>query len=164
MYFSAIDLLRYSSCSTSTINDIIGTSANLIEDINQSYKEDESAEKLCDTINRLADEIQKSQYDRLQGKQTRIPTGFRFLDKLTYSGFNAGQLIILAARPSVGKTAVMLQMAKDAVNSGFPATIFSLEMTNTELAQRLLFSTGMITPKQVAKGEMVWNDFESAAG
>lgn len=163
-YFSAVDLLRHSSCSTSTINDIISTSSSLIESINQDYKEDVTAEKLCDTINRLADDIQKNQYDRQQGKQTRIPTGFRFLDKFTYSGFNAGQLIILAARPSVGKTAVMLQMAKEAVNSGFPATIFSLEMTNTELAQRLLFSTGMITPKQVARGEIVWKDFESAAG
>ena len=163
-YLSAIEMLRHSVCCTSTLTDILNTPAKLIESINADFKEDKHSEKVCDTINALADEIQKNQCDRQQGKLSRIPTGFQFLDKLTYAGFNAGQLIILAARPSVGKTAIMLQMAKEAVNSGFPATIFSLEMTNTELAQRLLFSTGMITPKQVARGEIVWKDFESAAG
>lgn len=163
-YFSAIDLLRHASCHTSTINDILNTPTKLIAGIGKDFKEDRSVEKISDTINRLAEEIQQRQYDRQQGKQSRIPTGFAFLDRLTYSGFGAGQLIILAARPSIGKTAIMLQMAKEAANSGFPASIFSLEMTNTELAQRLLFSTGEVKPIQIARGDMEWQAFERGAG
>ncbi len=163
-YLSAIDLLRHSSCNTSTLNDIIDTPAQLIESINADFKEDKYTEKVSDTINILAEEIQHNQCARQNGMRTRIPTGFRYLNKLTYSGFNAGQLIILAARPSIGKTAIMLQMAKEAVFSGFPATIFSLEMTNTELAQRLLFSTEEIKPLQIVRGDMEWDAFERAAG
>lgn len=163
-YLSAIELLRHSVSCTSTLNDVINTPAKLIESINADFKEDKHTEKVCDTINALADEIQKNQCDRQQGKLSRIPTGFQFLDKLTYAGFNAGQLIILAARPSVGKTAIMLQMAKEAVNFGFPVTIFSLEMTNTELARRLLFSTEEVKPMQIMRGDVEWQAFERAAG
>lgn len=163
-YLSAIELLHQSSCATSTLNDILDTPSKLIESINSDFKEDKHTEKICDTINALAEEIQQNQCDRQQGKITRIPTGFKYLDKLTYSGFNAGQLIILAARPSIGKTAIMLQMAKQAVISGFSTTIFSLEMTNTELAQRLLFSTEEVKPMQIISGDVEWQAFERAAG
>lgn len=89
-----------------------------------------------------------------QGKLYRVPTGFEVLDWNTYKGWGPGQLIILAARPSVGKTAIMLQMAKAAAGAGFPATIFSLEMTEDELGQRLMFSTGKVAPADVACGRV----------
>ena len=93
-----------------------------------------------------------------------MPTGFRTLDFLTYGGFNKGNLVILAARPSVGKTAVMLQMALAAARAGKKVNLFNLEMTNTELAQRMLFSSGRITPLQMARGDVEWNDYEVASG
>ena len=93
-----------------------------------------------------------------------MPTGFSVLDYLTYGGFNAGNLVILAARPSVGKTAVMLQMAKAAAMAGKAVNLFNLEMTNVELAQRFLFSTGSVTPQQVARGDMEWINFEIGSG
>ena len=55
-------------------------------------------------------------------------------------------------------------MAKSAAIAGKSVNLFNLEMTNTELAQRFLFSTGKLTPLQVARGEVVWRDFEDALG
>ena len=100
---------------------------------------------------------------KAEGKVLRVPTGIQQLDYITYGGFNAGNLVILAARPSVGKTAIMLQMAKAAAFTGKNVNLFNLEMTNTELAQRLLFSTGHLAPLQVARGEVEWSSFELAA-
>lgn len=102
--------------------------------------------------------------NKAEGKVLRVPTGIYTLNYITYGGFNAGNLVILAARPSVGKTAIMLQMAKEAALHGKAVNLFNLEMTNTELAQRLLFSTGRVTPLQMARGEIEWNDFEIASG
>ncbi len=67
----------------------------------------------------------------------RIETGFKTLDKIIDGGFSPGTLNILAARPSVGKTAMMLQMSLNAARNARPALIFSLEMTTVELAKRL---------------------------
>ena len=63
-----------------------------------------------------------------------------------------------------GKTAIMLQMAKAAAIAGKAVNLFNLEMTNTELAQRMIFSTGKVTPLQMARGEVIWTDFEVASG
>ena len=100
-----------------------------------------------------------------EGGHTGVLTGFPWLDRQTpFNGFAPGNLVILAARPSVGKTAVMLQMASTAAASGTPAAIFSLEMTEEELGNRLLFSTGLVSPAEVASGQVDWPSFEDAAG
>ena len=119
---------------------------------------------LNEVLNDLAAELEEMQISKGNGKRTRIPTGFPYLDTLTYSGFNAGNLVVLAARPSVGKTAVMLKMARTAAQAGFPVTVYSLEMTNKELAQRLLFATGIVTPQMLASGSFDWDRLEAANG
>ncbi|MFA4966600.1 MAG: replicative DNA helicase [Candidatus Margulisiibacteriota bacterium] len=85
--------------------------------------------------------------DRLYGKKehiTGIPTGFADLDNLT-AGFQNSDLIIIAARPSVGKTALALNMAQNmAIKFGIPVAIFSLEMSKDQLAQRMLCSEAEI--------------------
>ena len=121
-----------------------------------------STEHISKVLQGLEDELEAIQNVRNSGRRVRIPTGFPFLDRLTFSGFGAGNLVILAARPSVGKTAVMLHMAKTAAASGFPACMYSLEMSNGELAQRILFSTGMITPRELSTGEFDWKNVEEA--
>jgi replicative DNA helicase len=66
-----------------------------------------------------------------------IPSGLQTLDKIT-GGWHKKNLIILAARPSMGKTAMALQFAYAAAQAGFPAVLFSLEMSYTEIAYRML--------------------------
>lgn len=83
---------------------------------------------------------------------TGIPSGFRDLDRIT-SGFQSGTLIILAARPAMGKTAFALSMARNmAVDFKKPIAFFSLEMTGVELAMRLISGESEISSEKLKKG------------
>jgi replicative DNA helicase len=163
-YFKAMELLSSSSDSRTSGQDLIGKVGNLADNLRKEIDAEKGTQHIAEVINDLGVQIEEAMRNKAEGKVLRIPTGFYTLDYLTYGGFNAGNLVILAARPSVGKTAIMLQMAKSAAIAGKSVNLFNLEMTNTELAQRFLFSTGKLTPLQVARGEVVWRDFEDASG
>ncbi|MBI5700609.1 replicative DNA helicase [Candidatus Saganbacteria bacterium] len=102
----------------------------------------EGFHKLDSILTKVLDRI-----DRLYGKKehiTGIPTGYTDLDNLT-AGFQNSDLIIIAARPSVGKTAFALNMAQNmAIKFKIPVAIFSLEMSKDQLAQRMLCSEAEI--------------------
>lgn len=163
-YLEALSLMMFASDGKRTAQDIINKVGNFADTIRKEIDADKGMQHISDAFNDLGEKIQDTIKQRQEGKIIRVPTGFSVLDYLTYGGFNAGNLVILAARPSVGKTAIMLQMAKAAAMAGKSVNLFNLEMTNVELAQRLLFSTGSVTPTQVARGDMVWANFESGAG
>ncbi len=96
-----------------------------------------TAVPLSETLARLARQLE-ARGD--EGILTGVPTGFYKLDELT-SGFQFGDLIIVAARPSMGKTALGLSMAEHmAVHEGKRVVFFSMEMSNEQVAQRLLCS------------------------
>ena len=83
-----------------------------------------------------------------------LPSGFRLLDRKT-AGFQPGTLIILAARPAMGKTAFALSMARNiAVEQGKAVAFFSLEMTGVELAMRLISGEAQIPGDKLKKGEL----------
>lgn len=105
--------------------------------------------------NILADDIQS-------GKIQRVPTPFASLNYYLYGGFGSGNLIILAARPSVGKTTVALQMAQCAALSGRKACFFSLEMTAQELVQRLIVGTGLVSTLEIVTQNVNWENYERA--
>lgn len=121
-------------------------------------------QRLDSVLNNIGSELEKVAADKSQGKNRKITTGFRTLDWWFYQGWTPGQLVILAARPSVGKTAVMLQMAKAAAASGVPVQIFSLEMTAQELGQRMLISTEKLKTSDFSSGDVNWQAFEEANG
>lgn len=81
-------------------------------------------------------ELMKHQSEMAKGKRTFITTGFKMSDNLN-GGFYNGQMIVIGARPSVGKSALMGQMALKMARSGKKVGIVSLEMNNTEIAARL---------------------------
>jgi replicative DNA helicase len=69
---------------------------------------------------------------------TGVPTGFIDLDRMT-SGFQAGDMVVLAARPSMGKTALAINIAEHvALNEGLPVAVFSMEMGASQLAVRIV--------------------------
>lgn len=70
------------------------------------------------------------------GKNSGVPTGIKTLDKHT-NGWQKSDLIIIAARPAMGKTSLLLNMAKNAANQNNPVLIFSLEMSSTQLVSRV---------------------------
>ena len=85
---------------------------------------------------------------------TGVPTGFYDLDRHT-SGFQAGDLIILAARPSMGKTALAINIAEHvALNEGLPVAVFSMEMGASQLAVRIVGSIGRIDQGHLRTGKL----------
>ena len=162
-YFRAMELLHGASDSRTTGQDLIGKIGGMADTLRKEIDAEKGTQHISQVLNDLGSQIEETMKNKAEGKVLRVPSGIYTLDYLTYGGFNCGNLVILAARPSVGKTAVMLQMAKAAATAGKSVNLFNLEMTNTELAQRFLFSTGRLTPLQVARGEVVWQDFEVAS-
>lgn len=160
-YFSSVKLIEtVTKPNTDELAVFDGVQQILLEIQGESKVVTEAA--LKDVLNLVDEEIAENRANRASGVRTRVATGFPSLDARTYGGWSKGQLIILAARPSVGKTAIMLQMAKAAAKSGFPATIFTLEMTKEELGKRLLFSTGLVTPYQVVRGDVDKDVYDAA--
>jgi replicative DNA helicase len=90
---------------------------------------------------------------------TGAPSGFRDLDRLT-SGFQPGNLIIVAARPSMGKSALALcTTANVAMRSGVPVALFTLEMSKSEVTQRLMCSEGKIESQRLRTGRLAEDDW-----
>lgn len=162
IYFATIDLLQGAISPDKNTEDLVALGQSYMEIIKDSVGPSTGMQTLTEAFNKLGEQIQEAQVARSNGKTVRTTTGFPMLDFLTYGGFNPGNLVILAARPSVGKTATMLQMARAAAESGKVVNVFSLEMTNTELAQRLLLSTGRVQSLELARGQVEWPNFEAA--
>jgi replicative DNA helicase len=90
---------------------------------------------------------------------TGVPSGFRDLDRLT-SGFQAGNLIIVAARPSMGKSALGLCIAANlALRSETPVALFTLEMSKAEVTQRLLCSEAKVESQRLRTGKLAQDDW-----
>ena len=87
--------------------------------------------------------------DRRRGELTGTPSGYRDLDRVT-NGFQKGDLVILAARPSMGKTALALNFAMNAaIEHNYPVGIFSLEMPAEQLMQRMLSATSGVNSDKI---------------
>lgn len=98
---------------------------------------------------------------------TGLATGYTQLDEMT-SGFQQGEMIILAARPSMGKTSILLNLSEFmAVVDHKPVAVFSLEMSNTQLAQRFLASHARFDLRQMRRASITsddWTKLQYAAG
>ena len=91
---------------------------------------------------------------------TGIATGWYDIDKLT-TGLHGGQLIIIAARPAMGKTAFALNLATNvALTSGKPVALFNLEMGAEQLANRMLSSQGQVDGNKIATGKLLNDDWK----
>ncbi len=89
-----------------------------------------------------------------EGNISGVPSGFHDLDKIT-SGWQKSDLVIIAARPAMGKTAFVLSMAKNiAVNYNKPVAMFSLEMSNVQLVNRLIMNVCEIEGEKIKTGKL----------
>ncbi len=84
---------------------------------------------------------------------TGTPSGFKDLDEKT-GGFQPGNLVIVAARPSMGKSALVCNIAENAALDGHPVALFSLEMSESELAQRFVASQARIKGDDLRRGRV----------
>ncbi|MDG3581274.1 replicative DNA helicase [Galbibacter pacificus] len=117
-------------------------------------KSSETAQSLVIQAKKKIEEI--SNKEGLSG----IPSGFDKLDKLT-SGWQPSDLIIVAARPGMGKTALTLSMARNiAVNSNIPVAFFSLEMSSVQLITRLISSETGLSSEKLRTGKLEKHEWE----
>jgi len=108
---------------------------------------------LPEVVNRI-DELYHS-----DGKMTGVPTGFKQLDEMT-SGLQPGDLIIIAGRPSMGKTTLAVNIAENAaLGSGKSAAIFSMEMSAESLTLRMISSLGRINQSNLRSGRLQEEDW-----
>jgi replicative DNA helicase len=90
---------------------------------------------------------------------TGVPSGFRDLDRIT-SGFQEGNLIVMAARPSMGKSALGLGVASNlAVRKNVPVALFTLEMSKSEVTQRLMCSEAKVESQRLRTGKLSADDW-----
>src|SRR3989475_940584 len=104
--------------------------------------------------------------ERLQsghGSVTGVPSGFVDLDRLT-AGVQRGDLVIIAARPAMGKTALVLNVVQHAaIEHQVGVAIFSLEMSKDALVQRLLCSEGLVDAQRLRRGQLRDDDYPKLA-
>ena len=133
------DILRISESrvqtQTTTIKDLVKKAITTIEDFHQR-----------------------------QGMLTGVGTGFTDLDKMT-SGLHGGEMVVIAARPSVGKTSLAMNIAEHvAIEQRLPVGVFSLEMTSESLVLRMLCSRSRVNLRNVREGFLAERDFPKLTG
>jgi replicative DNA helicase len=120
---------------TTTIKDLVKKAINTIEDFHQR-----------------------------QGVLTGVGTGFTDLDKMT-SGLHGGEMVVIAARPSMGKTSLAMNIAEHvAIEQRLPVGVFSLEMTSESLVLRMLCSRSRVNLRNVREGFLAERDFPKLTG
>jgi len=142
--------------STEDVNDILLKSEQLIYDVRDG-KELDSLLHIKNILIESYEQLQKLAQNK--GKITGIPSGFMALDKKT-SGFQNSDLILIAARPAMGKTSFALNIAEyAAISANMPVAIFNLEMSKLQLANRMLCSEAMVSGEKLRSGDLNEQDF-----
>ncbi|MCL2414013.1 MAG: replicative DNA helicase [Bacteroidales bacterium] len=140
--------------------DVIDTLDSAEKDLlaigEQSFKTNYS--NMGDLVHRAIDEVKSARSHEDGISANAVPSGFTALDRIT-NGFHRSTLIILAARPAMGKTAFALSMARDmAVRQNKPIAFFSLEMSDMELVTRLISSEAGLNAQKLKTGNL--QDYE----
>ena len=146
---ASYDILKTSYDEAVNVDDLIDTAqTKIFSAIQNNVKRD--VEEIGKVINDAMADIQK--FQNLEGGLSGVPSGFPSIDKITL-GWQASDLIILAARPSVGKTAFVLNLARNAaVDFNMPVAIFSLEMPSIQLAKRMMVSETRLSADKIKGG------------
>ena len=145
------------SYNVKDLGDFLFNAQKKIADVSQGLKTSEF-KTIQDVMVKTQSDLEKLATNK--GDITGIPTGFYDLDKIT-SGFHPHQLLIIAARPGMGKTAFALNMATNiAIQSKKSVAIFNMEMGAEQLATRMLSSVGQIEGSKLKTGNLEHNDWK----
>ncbi|MDE2287713.1 MAG: replicative DNA helicase [Burkholderiales bacterium] len=108
---------------------------------------------------KVVERIDELYHSENQNDVTGVPTGFTDLDRMT-SGLQGGDLVIVAGRPSMGKTTFSMNIGEHiAVEEGLPVAVFSMEMPGTQLAMRMLGSVGRLDQHRLRTGRLTDEDW-----
>jgi replicative DNA helicase len=140
--------------------DIVNTAQAEVYGVT-GHQEVEDYVPLTTAVDTAIEEIEAARHR--DGQMTGVPTGFAELDTLT-NGLHGGQLIIVAARPALGKSTLALDMARAAsIGNNLPSVFFSLEMGRSEIAMRLLSAEASVPLQSMRKGTLDSRDWTTIA-
>ena len=140
--------------------DIVNRAEQMVLDVSGTTKGESSFSAMRDVVYETIDRINELQ--RHKGILTGVSTGFKDLDNLT-SGLQKSDLILVAARPSMGKTAFTLNIAQNvAMKSKKNVAFFSLEMSKTQLVARVLAAVAGINSGRIRNGQLSQEDWGKA--
>lgn len=153
----ATSIITNSYNTTNNINEVIEEAEKKIFDVSKSLRSTEF-KSIQDVLYKTQADLEKLASNK--GDITGIPTGYYELDKLT-SGFHPHELIIIAARPGMGKTAIALNFVTNiAINSKKTVALFNMEMGAEQLATRMLSSVGQIEGSKLKTGNLEHSDWK----
>lgn len=161
---SANDLLALGYDETEEVDDILDVAEKKIFDLAQN-KNTRGYASIKDVLVESFAELERL-YNQ-KGSITGVPTGFIDLDNMT-SGLHGSELIILAARPAMGKSAFAINIATNAaVKNNVPVVIFNLEMSKEQIGNRILCSEAMVDSNKIRTGQIEdsdWGKLATASG
>ena len=144
--------------SEEAVEDILERAEQSIFKLVQNRNGSEETVSIRDVVMNVILEMEEAA--RHDGKVTGVPTGFRDLDSML-TGMHAGELLLVAARPAMGKTAFVLNIAHYlAVMRNIPVGFFSLEMSREQLASRVLAIDAMVDSKNMKTGNLSDDDWD----
>lgn len=151
---AAHDILNNAYNDQVTVDNLIDIAQSEVYEATQS-SDRKNVQVIGSVINQAMERIQQLQtVEGLSG----VPSGFATLDRIT-NGWQSSDLVILAARPSVGKTAFALNLARNAsVDHNIPVAFFSLEMSSLQLAMRLMTSESGLSADKIKGGVKLQDD------
>ena len=153
----ATNIITNSYNTTSDIGEVIELAEKKIFDVSKSLRSTEF-KPIQEVLYKTQADLEKLAQNK--GDITGIPSGFYEIDKLT-SGFHPHELIIIAARPGMGKTAIALNMVTNiAINSKKTVALFNMEMGAEQLATRMLSSVGQIEGSKLKTGNLEHSDWK----
>ena len=162
--FNRRELIKISSSAISEAHDDTKPSRTTLEDTQNklfALAESDQSQRLLSMWELVPDTfsiIEKHLHN--QETYTGVPSGFSGLDKMT-SGFQNSEMIIIGARPSMGKTALALSMIHHiAIQKNIPTGIFSLEMSYTQIGQRLISQIARMSGSRIRSGMMTQAEFQ----
>ena len=140
---------------TKDLGDIVKDIQSILEE--STFSTHKAPDSIVKVTNKVVDQIVENSMNggALTGKQT----GWRYLDKYI-GGYNAGDLIVVAGRPGMGKTAIALTLTKDFAKYNHKALFLSLEMSNEQLAKRYLSLIGNIENWKIRNGRLEQNEID----
>ena len=149
------EIVRIAQDRDGEIDDLVARAERLVFEVAESGTNGH-LELFKDTLVETFDRV--SQLYESGASITGLPTGFVDLDRIT-AGFQPSNLIVLAARPSMGKSALALSIAMNVVLEGTPCALFSLEMSRQEVAQRLICMHGKVDSHAIRSGRLSKDDW-----
>lgn len=153
VHMAGLELIRKANDQTKDVSDTITDAIKTVEAIQQETEYSNQSESISSLSLQCMRMYEERKEMAAKGIKSGITTGLRGLDECT-GGFMPGQLIILAARPAMGKTAMMLHFAKSAALAGKNVCIYSLEMGGTSLVDRLIVSASGVDSGRYRKGRL----------